>query len=821
MNFSLIRSPKKIYLALTLFLFIITSLTIAFPLPALAGKAKVAEGVVNIRSGPGTNYDIIGNLYRGTEVETGQTLNGWTEIQFKNLSGWIRNDLLEDLTAQTAMFKIKTEVANLRTGPGTNFALAGQAKKGDVFAVIEEKDGWVKIKTSSGTTAYVAAFLGEKIEGSGGFFPPPSNQVNPETPSNFPSRGNEGAVKVYLDGSLLSFEVPPVIENGRTLVPLRAIFEAMGATVDWNAVDRTVTAVRGNITVVLKIGSTKPTVNGQTWNLDVPAKIVNNRTLAPLRFVGEAFGGKVEWDGQTRTVKITSVPAGDNNSGQIPSFVQTTSLTNLRTGAGISFDIAEQVPAGEKIAVLAETNGWYQVSRGGRIAWVAGWVVEPIWNDSNSGDNSSISPAPLPDEDSPENTDEINQPEEKPMPEPEPEPIKADEIRLSRLRDEKGITVKIECGSKADPEINKTGSSITYEFEGFKLKGLNYIKEPVGTDLFKVKGINEENGVVIRAEVPYGIEYQTLVEDEGKTHVIYIPNFIMDVSKKSFGSLGERVVITTLTVAEYGRRINGDKIELQLKNVKLGKASENYRFSGRVIERVTLEEDETGVLAVIYTTGIGASSTGRSGDGNILNIMIQSKESVPVRNENLIVIDPGHGGRETGAISNSGYKEKIPNLEIALEVGRLLRQKGFDVEYTRIDDSFVGLEERAAIANKLNAAVFVSIHNNSSTNPEAAGTETYFYAPADRPDLFIQKDDREDLATYVQEELVRKLMRTNRGVKQANFSVLRNTKMPSILCEVAFLSNAEEEMLLKSDSFKMRAAKAIADGIERYMHSRR
>lgn len=116
------------------------------------------------------------------------------------------------------------------------------------------------------------------------------------------------APKVVLDGTQLTFDVPPIIENGRTLVPLRAIFEAMGAEVKWDPQTATVTAVKGNTTVVMKIGSLEPTINGVVKPIDVAGKIVNDRTLAPLRFVCEAFGGAVEWAKDTQTATIKSAP---------------------------------------------------------------------------------------------------------------------------------------------------------------------------------------------------------------------------------------------------------------------------------------------------------------------------------------------------------------------------------------------------------------------------------------------------------------------------------------------------------------------------------
>lgn len=114
---------------------------------------------------------------------------------------------------------------------------------------------------------------------------------------------------VYLDGEKMTFDVNPFIENDRTLVPFRAIFEAVGAKVEWDAETRTVIAARdknGETTVItLQIDSTA-FVNSEEKTLDVPAKIVGDRTFVPLRFVVEALGEKVEWDNDNYSVVITT-----------------------------------------------------------------------------------------------------------------------------------------------------------------------------------------------------------------------------------------------------------------------------------------------------------------------------------------------------------------------------------------------------------------------------------------------------------------------------------------------------------------------------------
>ena len=112
---------------------------------------------------------------------------------------------------------------------------------------------------------------------------------------------------VILDGQEISFDVPPVLENDLIMVPIRTIFEAMGATIDWNQETRTATAAKGDINVMLPIGSTAPTIHGKVVPIEAPIKIVNGRTVAPVRFVSEAFGGTfLAWDNLTQTIYIAS-----------------------------------------------------------------------------------------------------------------------------------------------------------------------------------------------------------------------------------------------------------------------------------------------------------------------------------------------------------------------------------------------------------------------------------------------------------------------------------------------------------------------------------
>lgn len=115
---------------------------------------------------------------------------------------------------------------------------------------------------------------------------------------------NSSNISVTINGNAVTFDQPPVMVNDRTLVPLRTIFEALGATVDWNGDTQTVTSTRNNTTVSLTIGSDVMTKNDTTVALDVPAQLIGERTLVPVRAIAEAFGSSVDWNGETQTVII-------------------------------------------------------------------------------------------------------------------------------------------------------------------------------------------------------------------------------------------------------------------------------------------------------------------------------------------------------------------------------------------------------------------------------------------------------------------------------------------------------------------------------------
>ncbi len=186
----------------------------------------------------------------------------------------------------------------------------------------------------------------------------------------------------------------------------------------------------------------------------------------------------------------------------------------------------------------------------------------------------------------------------------------------------------------------------------------------------------------------------------------------------------------------------------------------------------------------------------------------------------IIVLDPGHGGNDAGAIGPTGVMEKTVTLRVALELEKLLREKEAVVIMTRTTDKTVSpkgskasdieeLQARCDVANREKADIFISIHADSFTNPAARGTTGYYYAKSDT-------DDGRRLADAIRRGLCEQIKTPSRGTKPCNFYVVRHTDMPATLLELAFISNPEEEKILDSEDGVKKAAQGILDGIEDY-----
>ncbi|MBI5193116.1 MAG: N-acetylmuramoyl-L-alanine amidase [Nitrospirae bacterium] len=329
-----------------------------------------------------------------------------------------------------------------------------------------------------------------------------------------------------------------------------------------------------------------------------------------------------------------------------------------------------------------------------------------------------------------------------------------------------------------------------------------------------------------------------------------------------------RITIEISNPAVYHEKYlsNPDRIYLDIENTNLSGNIRPILIDNGVLKQVrTAQHDKDTARVVLELT--------RHADYNVTALTSPDRLAIDIYNgkpvkkavkkettktqksshnfvKHIIVIDPGHGGKDPGAKGKSGLQEKDIVLDVGRRVKKLIEEKlGSDVVMTRDDDVFIPLGERTAIANKKDADLFVSIHVNSAPREGARGVETYLLGRATDKDAMdlaarenstadksslddlqfiltdlvttVKKDESFRLAHYIQENLIDTLEprynTMNLGVKQAPFYVLVHTKMPSILAEISFVSNPEEERLMYEGKYRQEIAESIFDGIKEYL----
>ena len=172
----------------------------------------------------------------------------------------------------------------------------------------------------------------------------------------------------------------------------------------------------------------------------------------------------------------------------------------------------------------------------------------------------------------------------------------------------------------------------------------------------------------------------------------------------------------------------------------------------------------------------------------------------------VVVIDPGHGGKDSGAIGIGGFHEADIVLSISQQVARLLEQRGIQVVMTRDRDYFIELATRVEISKRVDADVFVSIHANSINNrPDVNGLETYYFGSG------------ASLARTIHNSILQNLGIPDRGVRRARFFVLRNNPMPAVLVETGYVTSAVDAQRLTNPAYQSQMAAAIARGILQYL----
>ena len=292
----------------------------------------------------------------------------------------------------------------------------------------------------------------------------------------------------------------------------------------------------------------------------------------------------------------------------------------------------------------------------------------------------------------------------------------------------------------------------------------------------------------------------------------------IDYIKEKENSQTESMVLKFDSPIVHGLDRYNDKLIIYLYNVsKYNDANFKEAFKNTFFEDAVIDlMPKIGLKLTIPFEQDAMVSSYIGADGRSLKIKIKQvkKKQEPsivlnpvnpkTTGKRSVVIDAGHGGTDTGAIGG-GINEKDITLDVSKRVEKLLKQKGYDVKMTRVDDTYVSLQDRVEISEKYCPDIFVSIHVNSSVKPEITGVETHYY-----------HQESMELAQVVHSSFASAVQSPNRGLFKSKFYVINHTTSPAILIEIGFISNANERAQLVGEKRKQATAKAIADGIQEY-----
>jgi len=269
-----------------------------------------------------------------------------------------------------------------------------------------------------------------------------------------------------------------------------------------------------------------------------------------------------------------------------------------------------------------------------------------------------------------------------------------------------------------------------------------------------------------------------------------------------------------------------------------------FAINDSMLQRVRVGQSPTGITRIVFDMArpLEYTTTETSNpDGLVIEFSTAKSDASPAAQLTTpdtpamltphmltVVIDPGHGGNDTGTIGHNGLQEKQLTLDVAQRLGKLLEENlGAHVLYTRKNDHYISLENRSAVARKANADFFISIHANSSQYPTVNGIETYYFKSSSEVmenagGTGARGTDSSDrarrFAAAVQQSLIHNLSSTqaavrDRGVRSAPFVVLRDMQMPAVLAEISFISSEADEQQLRTSTYRDRIANALFQGI--------
>lgn len=644
---------------------------------------------------------------------------------------------------------------------------------------------------------------------------------------------NKEKVYLYVNSKIVeNLPLEPIILNNYTLVPAREAFEKIGADVTWIKDTEQVQVVYKDMVVLMKINDVNATVNGNLFKMEIPPKLINGKTMIPVRFVSEAMGLDVVWNNNDRIINVSEKIVQDTTTET--TTLETTTISNPEINIeGINMPDSDE----RTFSIYANKK----IEKFEQVILEDGSVAIDIYNSKNSIQQTSIDSV----------TEFISN-----------VTIENKDNNITRF------IFKTKSSVLNNNFLSEDGKTLYVNFGGNPIKKIEAYNDGTN-DIFKIYGefapevnitksdnndklnIQIKNSALVNlTENIKEMKYVDKLDYSNSTGVdVNIELYIKE--DVSFSNIKQ----DNMNIITIGKDINNNnnnnsdnnnnnnnneqngnivssrqfKIEkrqdlpIDINNIK---HTDNYLdkeyiltfdkditslislgehiVNNELVNKITVENISGVTQMVIDCKKITAINV--TEDSNYIYInMLLPKEKY----KNVVVVDPGHGGDAPGT-SGNGLVEKDVNLDIALRLNQLFEANP-DVKayFTRLEDVNPSFDDRTNMSNEV-GDMFISIHQNASGKGEPGpnGTEVYYLNPNTTDRGLTSKA----MAEILQKNLLQRLNTLDRKIKTSNLIVLRNNKMPAVLCEVGFLSNPSEAARINTPEFRQQAAQAIYDG---------
>lgn len=625
-------------------------------------------------------------------------------------------------------------------------------------------------------------------------------------------------VKIEIDGKeMVPKDMPAVIIDGRTMLPMRQIAQELGCEVNWNEAAKQIYVMRGSDIIVFTVDSKTGYENGKEFTMDVPATIVNDRTMLPVRALADALHLNIKWDDPNRIVSIQSGDTVVKDEPKAPESGQTTAgtLTGIQTpsakDADQTFTIQADGPMGRYEKTFVDDQkivlDFYgaKSSLPGEITKTNSDIVTGIRTATHENNGDSFTRVVF-------------------------DLSGKKDYEVTQSADKKNITISF--GKTTVDKISAVHSQnkdiITIGGTGSFGASVAMTADPQKIIVTIPNCQSNLSDKINTADLQYVLDGKV---DTSKGNTVELVLAVEDLVQYSYREETQNLILeiypTTLKNMRYDKNANvlylDKKDKIDTGSVKFedhyldgyfdvtlpGDYESDYGYGtydvkGTVVENIEVSTKGGNTTFRFKQNRISAYEVTDEGDSYAIRVK-NPKEVY----DKVLLLDAGHGGKDPGT-SGNGMQEKNLNLTIAQKIAQKLQGSGIKVYMTRDSDVYPENSTRAKTANDI-ADLMVSIHMNSG--PETAnGTETLYQVHTNDNGARLTS---KQLAEILQGKVVSATGNTNRGAKLwTDVLILNRTTVPAVIVEVIFITNTGDALKISNPTYQDQVAQAIADGIQ-------